>query len=424
MPRGVALLNKRVVITGCGVISPVGVDTDSFWNSLIAGKSGIGPITRFDTTDYSVKIAGEVRGFDPIAYISKKDVRRMDYFTQYAVAAALQAIEQAGLEVSAELAPRVGVIVGSGNGGFHFIQENVKKLLEYGPKRVSPYFSSATLVNISSGEIAILLGAKGPSGAIVTACATGNSCVGEAMRIIQSGRADVMLAGGTDDAITPLDVAAYSNVRALSRRNEEPEKASRPFDRDRDGFVIGAGGGVLVLEEAEHAIGRGATILAELVGYGATTDAYHITAPNPSGEGARRAILMALAEGNIRPDEVSYINAHGTSTRFNDQMETRAIKDVFGEHAKKIPVSSNKSMIGHLLGGAGAIELIATVYAILEKIVPPTINCDHPDEDMDLNYVPHQAQPCDIEIAINHSFGFGGHNAVLAVRRWREEYDS
>ncbi|PTM58832.1 beta-ketoacyl-ACP synthase II [Desmospora activa] len=413
-------MNRRVVITGCGLISPIGVNTIDYWNNLISGKSGIGPITRFDTEDFSVKIAGEVRGFDPLAYISKKNVRRMDYFTQYAVAAALQAIDQAKLEISKQLSPRVGVFVSSCNGGFNYIQENVKNLLENGPKRVSPYFSSATLVNIPSGEISILIGAKGQSGAIVTACATGTSSVGEAMRLIQSGRADVMLAGGTADAITPLDLAAYSNVKALSRRNEEPEKASRPFDRDRDGFVIGAGGGVLVLEEAEHAIGRGAKILAELVGYGATTDAYHITAPDPSGSGAVRAIRLALEEAKIQPRDVNYINAHGTSTPFNDQMETKAIKTVFGEDAGRILVSSNKSMIGHLMGGAGAVELIATVYSILEKKVPPTINCDHPDDELDLNYVPHQAQSCDIEYAISNSFGFGGHNAVLVVRRWNE----
>lgn len=401
------------------MISPIGSTVDEFWNALVEGRSGIKPITRFDTTEFQTKIAGEVRNFDPTQYVARKTARRMDYFVQYAVAAALQAVEEADLKVDPSSASRVGVMVGSATGASHLIQETVKKMLQYGPRGVSAYNASATTGSIASGEIAILLGAKGPSGALVTACATGNSCVGEAMRIIQDGRVDVMIAGGTDDAVTPMDLAQFSNAKILSSRNEEPERASRPFDRNRDGFVIGAGAGVVVVEAAEHASKRGAPILAELVGYGATTDAHHVMASDSSGAEAKRAMLTALEEAQANPAEVDYINAHGTATRLNDEVETRVIQAVLGEHAKEVPVSSNKSMIGHLIGGAGAVELIATVHSVLQETVPPTINCEDPEEQ-DMNYVPHQAQTCKIGLALNNSFGLGGHNAVLAVRRWND----
>ncbi|MDX5895330.1 beta-ketoacyl-ACP synthase II [Rubrobacter radiotolerans] len=411
--------HRRVVITGCGAVSPLGLDINELWSGLIAGRSGIRAISRFDTADFTTKIAGEVHGFEPEQYISRKDARRMDLFTQYAVAAALQASEQAGLRIDDHLATRAGVIVGSGCGPSNLIQETVKRMLEQGPRRVSAYAAAATSVDNPSAEISMLLGAKGPSGALVTACATGNSCVGESMRAIQNGQADVMLAGGSDEPVTPMDVAQFSSAKVLSQRNDAPEKASRPFDIDRDGFVIGAGAGVVVLEEADHAIRRGAPILAELVGYGATTDAYHITAPDPTGAEAKRAMLMALEDARADPSEVDYVNAHGTGTRFNDATETRIVKSVLGERAVTVPISSTKSMTGHLIGAAATVELIATVYCILEGRTPPTINCDNP-EDPDMNYVANTAQSHDVRLALNNSFGFGGHNAVLAIRRWED----
>lgn len=413
-------MKRRVVITGCGVISPIGLNVDEFWTNLLQGKSGIGPIQRFDPANLPVQFAAEVHGFNPEHWISKKDLRRMDYFTQYAVVAALEAVENAQLSIEKEDPYRVGVLVGSGNGGFHFIQDNHKVLLEKGAKRVSPYLASGMLINATSGEIAIRLGAKGPSGAVVTACATGSSCIGEAMRMIQYGTVDVMIAGGTEDAITPLDIASFAKIQALSTWNDRPHEASRPFDKDRNGFVIGSGAGVVVLEELEHARKRGATILAELVGYGANTDAYHITSPNPTGETQAQAIRAALEDANVRPDEVHYINAHGTSTVYNDRIEALAIERVFEENTSEIPVSSIKSMTGHMLGGAGAVELIATIYSIRHQVVPPNVNLNHPDEDIHIRLVGNQPESHFIQVAISNSFGFGGHNVCLVTKAYEE----
>lgn len=411
-------MKRRVVITGLGVVTPIGSDVETFWSSLVEGKSGIGPITRFDTTHHATKIAAEIKDFDPLLYIDRKNLRRMGDFTQYAYAAAMQAVQSAKLTVDSKMASKVGVTVGSGTGGQNLVHENLKTLWERGPHRVSPYLASSMLVNTPAGEIAIAIGAKGPSSSLVTACATASSCIGEALRTIQHGTTDVMIAGGTEGDLTSLDLASFSNIKALSKRNDEPQKASRPFDKDRDGFVIGAGAGIVVLEELTYALERGAPILAELVGYGATTDAYHITAPDPSGSGPASAIRAALDEGELHPEEVQYVNAHGTSTRYNDQMETLALKTVFGDHSKNISVSSNKSMIGHLMGAAGAVELISTIRTLQTQIIPPTINLDQPDEGLDLDYVPHVAKQKEVSVAISNSFGFGGHNVCLALRRW------
>ncbi|TCS92393.1 beta-ketoacyl-ACP synthase II [Hazenella coriacea] len=413
-------MKKRVVITGYGCITPIGLNPQDFWRGLIEGKSGIGPITLFDTKEFPTTIGAEIKGFEPEKYISRKEVRRVDPYTQYAIASAKQAVEHAQLSITEEIAERVGVIVGSGSGGMNMVKEGYQTLSEKGPKRISSYLSSGMLINSAAGEISIIFGAKGPSSAVVTACATASSCIGEGMRMIQYGTADVMIVGGAEGDCTPLDLGSFSKIRALSRRNDEPTKASRPFDKDRDGFVLGAGAGVLVIEEAEFAMKRGATILAELVGYGATTDAYHITAPDPEASQQARAIRMAIEESGMTPDEIDYVNAHGTSTQLNDQLETTAIKKALGERAYEIPVSSIKSSIGHLLGGAGAVELIATICAIQEQKVPPTLNLDEPEEGLDLNYVPYQPLEVPVRAAISNSFGFGGHNVCLAVRKWEE----
>lgn len=413
-------MKRRVVVTGQGVISPVGLNVDDFWTSLIEGKSGIGPITLFDTKDIPTKIGAQVNNFDPLQYMSKKDANKMAQFSQFALAAALQAVEQSNLRIDEKLAPRVGVVVGSGAGGLDVVEESFHRFIESGPKRVSPYYVSSMMINSASGEIAIALGAKGPSFAVVTACATGSNAIGEAMRTIQYGTADVMIAGGSEANFSLLDMSSFSNIHALSRRNDQPQQASRPFDRNRDGFVIGGGAGVVVLEELEHALNRDAVILAEVVGYGCTTDAYHITAPNPTGHGPAEAIRIALRDGGLSPKDINYINAHGTSTPFNDQMELNAIKTVFGEYAPRIPISSIKSITGHLMGGAGSAEFIATVQSMLHNKVPPTLNCDDP-EDTELNFVPHVYQEHEVNTAISNSFGFGGHNVCLAVRKWQGE---
>ncbi|PUA39938.1 beta-ketoacyl-[acyl-carrier-protein] synthase II [Paenibacillus elgii] len=412
------MLKRRVVVTGQGVITPVGLNVNEFWTSLIEGKSGIGPVTVFDTKDIPTKIGAQVKGFDPLQYMSKKDANKMAQFTQFALASAKQAVEQAQLRIDETNASRVGVVVGSGAGGMDVVEENFNKLFQNGPKRVSSYYVSSMMINSAPGEISIALGAKGPSYAVVTACATGSNSIGEAMRAIQYGTVDVMIAGGSESNFGILDLASFANIHALSRRNDQPQQASRPFDRNRDGFVIGGGAGIVVLEELEHALKRGAPILAELVGYGCTTDAHHITAPDPTGLGAAEAIRIALKDGGLSPQEVGYVNAHGTSTPFNDQMEINAIKTVFGEHAPNLAISSIKSITGHLMGGAGAVELIATVLSMIHSKVPPTLNCDNP-EDLELNFVPHVAQEREIEAAISNSFGFGGHNVCLAVRKWR-----
>jgi 3-oxoacyl-[acyl-carrier-protein] synthase II len=407
---------RRVVVTGVGLITPLGIGVDSTWKALCAGQSGIGRITRFDPTGYAAQIAGEVKGFDPAAFIEKKEIKKMDTFIHYAVGASQMAVDDAGLKVVPEEADRVGVYIGAGIGGLPAIEHYHKVLLEKGPDRVTPFFIPMVIINLASGQVAIRLGARGPNSCAVTACATGNHCIGDALRIIQRGEADVMLAGGTESCIVPLAVAGFSAAKALSTRNDEPAKASRPFDKDRDGFVLGEGAGVLVLEELERARRRGARIYAELIGYGMNSDAYHITAPSENGEGAVRCMELAIKDAKISKDEVGYINAHGTST-MADAIETRAIKQVFGEGARRIPVSSTKSMTGHLLGAAGGIEAVFSVLAIHRNLLPPTINLDHPDPECDLDYVPWKARPASVSVALSNSFGFGGVNACLLFKR-------
>ncbi|MDH6132239.1 3-oxoacyl-[acyl-carrier-protein] synthase II [Kitasatospora sp. MAA4] len=409
---------RRVVITGSGVISPIGLSTAAFWDSLLAGRSGIRRIESFDVSDLPTQIAAQVRDFDPEQYMPRKVWRRIDPFARYALAAAVEAVEAAKIEFDEELAPRVGVQIGSGYGPSTVQSQVTLGLLEHGPRRVGPFTSAASAIDSAAGEIALRFGAKGPSGAISTACASGTSAIGEAMRWIQYGACDVVLAGGADDSVTRSDIASACSARALSRRNDDPENACRPFDKERDGFIMASGAGVLVLEEAERAMRRGAPILAELVGYGASTDAYHPTAPHPEGAGAQQALRAALADARIDPSEVDYINAHGTSTTLNDRIETLAIRKVFGDHATRVPISSTKSMTGHMIGAAGAVEAIAAVHAIRDGVVPPTVNCFDP-EDTELNYVPHTAQQHKVEIAMSNSFGFAGHNAVAIVRAWK-----
>jgi 3-oxoacyl-[acyl-carrier-protein] synthase II len=407
---------RRVVVTGLGLITPLGIGVSPTWKALCEGQSGIGRITRFDPTRYASQIAGEVKGFDPAAFIEKKEIKKMDTFIHYAVGASLMAVDDAGLKVAPEEATRVGVYIGSGIGGLGSIEHYGKVLQEKGPDRVSPFFIPMTIINLASGQVAIRLGAKGPNSCAVTACATGNHCIGDAFRLIQLDEADVMVAGGAEAAITPLGVAGFAASRALSTRNDEPTKASRPFDKDRDGFVLGEGAGIVVLEELERAKRRGARIYAELVGYGMNSDAYHITAPSESGEGAVRCMELAIKDAKISKDEVGYINAHGTST-MADAIETSAIKQVFGERARRIPVSSTKSMTGHLLGAAGGIEAVFSLLAIYHKLLPPTINLDHPDPACDLDYIPWKARPASVTVALSNSFGFGGVNACLLFKR-------
>ena len=408
---------RRVVVTGLGLITPLGIGVEPTWKALCAGQSGIGRITRFDPTGYAAQIAGEVKGFDPAAFIEKKEIKKMDTFIHYAVGASQMAVDDAGLKVAPEEADRIGVYIGAGIGGLPAIEHYHKVLLEKGPDRVTPFFIPMVIINLASGQVAIRIGARGPNSCAVTACATGNHCIGDALRIIQRGEADVMLAGGTESCIVPLAVAGFSAAKALSTRNDEPAKASRPFDKDRDGFVLGEGAGVLVLEELERARRRGAKIYAELVGYGMNSDAYHITAPSENGEGAVRCMELAIKDAGIAKSDVGYINAHGTST-MADAIETRAIKQVFGDRAKHIPVSSTKSMTGHLLGAAGGIEAVFSVLAIHRNLLQPTINLDHPDPECDLDYVPGKARPASVSVALSNSFGFGGVNACLLFKRF------
>ena len=398
-------------------MTPLGIGVEKAWQALCAGQSGVGRITRFDVTDFPVQIAAEVKGFDPAVYIEKKEVKKMDTFIHYAVAAALMSLEDSGYKIALENAYRVGVYVGSGIGGLQAIEEWHKVLLEKGPKRVTPFFIPMTIINLASGQIAIRIGATGPNSCAVTACATGNNCIGDAFKIIQRGDADAMIAGGSEAAITPLSVAGFAASRALSTRNAEPQRASRPFDRDRDGFVLGEGAGVLWLEEVESARRRGAKIYAELMGYGMTADAYHITSPPDDGSGAVRCMQLALADAGLAPNQVDYVNAHATST-FADKIETLAIKKVFGEHAKKMGVSSTKSMTGHLLGAAGGIEAVFSVLAIDRGIVPPTINYENPDPECDLDYVPNTARRVPVKTVLSNSFGFGGTNACLVFKKY------
>ena len=410
---------RRVVITGVGAVTPVGNTADEFWASLIAGRSGIGPITRFDSAGYATRIAGELKGFDPLTYIDKKDDRKFDLFLKYAVACAVMAVEDAGLKTDRVDATRFGVLVGSGIGGIETLLDNYETLRTKGPDRVSPFFVPMIIVNMASGVISMRFGAKGPNSSVVTACATGNHAIGDATRIIQHGDADVMIAGGSEAIIIPLTIAGFCQMKAMSTRNDDPTRASRPFDAERDGFVCGEGGGLVVLESIEHARKRDARIYAEVVGYGMTGDAHHMTAPDPEGDGAARAMAAALRDAALEPLAVGYINAHGTSTPYNDKFETLAIKRVFGDHAKKLAVSSTKSMTGHLLGAAGGIEAIATAFALHHGVLPPTMNYEKPDPDCDLDYVPNQARKQDVDVALSNAFGFGGTNATLAFKKYR-----
>jgi 3-oxoacyl-[acyl-carrier-protein] synthase II len=409
----VATLKRRVVVTGVGLVTPLGVGIENVWQSILKGESGIAPITRFDASHHETRFAGEVKGFQPELYMSPKEVKRIDLFIQYALAATKIAMEDSKLDMSAEDAERVGVVVGTGLGGLPTLEKYHSILLERGPGRISPFFIPMLIANEAPGNIAIEYGIKGPNLCIVTACATGAHCIGDAFRIIQYGDADVIVAGGTEANLTPLTVGGFNAARALSRRNDSPKKASRPFERDRDGFVVAEGAGIVILEEREHALRRGAKIYAEVLGYGYNGDAYHITAPCPDGDGFIRCIKMALRDAGMTPDQVDYINAHGTSTELNDQIETVAIKEVFKERAHRVPVSSTKSMTGHLLGAAGAVEAIFTIQSIRGQVCPPTINYENPDPKCDLDYVPNSARSHRIGAAMSNSFGFGGTNSVL-----------
>lgn len=411
-------MKRRIVVTGAGIISPLGTGIEKNWRGIVEGKSGIRRITKFDAANYPVQIAGEVPDFVPEEFIEKKEIKKMDTFIHYAVAASIMAAKDAGLEVTSENAERVGVYIGSGIGGLPAIEHWHTVLKEKGPGRVTPFFIPMVIINLASGQVSIQLGAKGPNSSAVTACATGNNSIGDAFKIIERGDADVMVAGGTESVITPLCVAGFSSMKALSTRNDAPGKASRPFDKDRDGFILGEGAGILVLEEMETAKKRGARIYAEIIGYGMTADAFHITNPAPEGEGAVRCMNMALKSGGVNPQDVDYINAHGTSTPVGDAAETMAIKKVFKEHAKKLAVSSTKSMTGHLLGAAGGIEAVITALSIHHNIMPPTINYETPDPECDLDYVPNKAREKKINVAMSNSFGFGGTNATLVFKKF------
>jgi 3-oxoacyl-[acyl-carrier-protein] synthase II len=414
-----AMDKRRVVITGAGAVTPVGNTAEEFWTSLLAGRSGIGPITRFDPSQMPTRIAGEIKGFDPLKYIDKKDDRKFDRFLKYAVACAVMAVEDAALKTDRVDATRFGVLVGSGIGGIETLLEQYSILMEKGPDRVSPFFVPMIIVNMAAGVISMRFGAKGPNSSVVTACATGNHAIGDATRIIQRGEADVMIAGGSEAIIIPLTIAGFCQMKAMSTRNDDPTRASRPFDAERDGFVCGEGGGLVILESLEHARARDARIYAEIVGYGMTGDAHHMTAPDPEGDGAARAMAAALRDAALEPSSVGYINAHGTSTPYNDKFETIAIKRVFGDHANKLAVSSTKSMTGHLLGAAGGIEAIATAFALHHGVLPPTMNYEKADPDCDLDYIPNQARTQEVEVALSNAFGFGGTNATLAFKKYR-----
>jgi len=409
---------RRVVVTGVGLISPLGIGTAANWTALVAGRSGIGPITRFDASAFSTRIAGEVKAFDPLAYVEKKDVKKMDVFIQYALAASQLAVDDAALALPLADPTRVGVFIASGIGGFSTIEREHRALLEGGPRRISPFFIPAAIINLAAGQVSIRFGARGPNLATATACSASAHAVGDAFEIIRRGDADVMLAGGSEAAITPMGVGGFGAMRALSTRNDEPARASRPFDRDRDGFVIGEGSGVVVLEELGHANRRGAGIYAEIVGYGASADAFHITAPSEDGDGALRAMQMAVERGGITPDRVDYINAHGTSTPHNDRLETLAVKRCFGDHAARLAISSTKSMHGHLLGAAGGLEAGIVVLALRHQVLPPTINLETPGEGCDLDYVAGVSRPSRIRYALSNSFGFGGTNAALLFKQF------
>ncbi|MFD2681250.1 beta-ketoacyl-ACP synthase II [Bacillus seohaeanensis] len=408
---------KRVVVTGIGAVTPLGNNVETTWENIVAGKSGVGPLTRLNADDYPAKVAAELKDFDPESYVERKEARKMDRFTQYAVAASMMAIENSKLEINEENAHRVGVWIGSGIGGLETFENQFETFQKRGYRRVSPFFVPMMIPDMATGQVSILLGAKGVNSCTVTACATGTNSIGDAFKVIQRGDADAMITGGAESPITRMSVAGFCANTALST-NTDPEKASRPFDANRDGFVMGEGAGIVVIEELEHAIKRGAPIYAEIVGYGSTGDAYHITAPAPGGEGGARAMKMALDDGGVRPEELQYINAHGTSTQYNDKYETMAVKEVFGEHAYKLAMSSTKSMTGHLLGAAGGIEAIFSVLALKEGILPPTINIETPDPDCDLDYVANGARKQEIQYAMSNSLGFGGHNATLVFKKY------
>jgi 3-oxoacyl-[acyl-carrier-protein] synthase II len=411
-------LNRRVVITGIGLVSSLGIGTAATWQALLAGTSGVTRVTRFDITGYAAQIAAEVQGFDPLNFVEKKDVKKMDVFIQYALAASQFAMDDSGLRITPENAPDVGVFIGSGIGGFQTIEREHSALLAGGPRKISPFFIPSAIINLASGQVSIRFGAKGPNLASCTACSASAHAIGDSFEIIRRGDADVMITGGSEAAITPMSLGGFAALRALSTRNDEPHKASRPFDKDRDGFVIGEGAGTLILEELGHATRRGARIYAEVVGYGMSGDAYHITAPSEDGEGGVRVMRMAVKKAGIQPDQVDYINAHGTSTPYNDKLETLAIKTLFGDHARKLAISSTKSMTGHLLGGAGGLEAGISALAVHHQIAPPTINLDQPDPECDLDYVPCTSRPMPINYALSNSFGFGGTNAALLFKKF------
>lgn len=411
-------MSRRVVVTGIGLVSPLGIGTQANWEALLAGKSGVGRVTKFDVTGYPAQIAGEVKGFDPLQFIEKKEIKKMDIFIQYAVAASQYAVDDARLSVTSGNAARVGVFIASGIGGFTTIEREHKALLDGGPRKISPFFIPSAIINLASGQVSIRFGAKGPNSATCTACTASAHAIGDAYQIIKRDDADVMIAGGSEAAICAMGLGGFAALRALSTRNDEPEKASRPFDRDRDGFVLGEGAGILVIEELAHAQQRGASIYAEIVGYGMSADAYHMTAPSEDGDGAVRVMQMAIERAGIRPEDVDYINAHGTSTPYNDKLETLAIKKTFGAHARTVAISSTKSMTGHLLGAAGGLEAGITALSVKQQIVPPTINLEQPDPECDLDYVPHTNRKMRVQYALSNSFGFGGTNGALLFKRF------
>ncbi|MCF6094360.1 beta-ketoacyl-ACP synthase II [Microaerobacter geothermalis] len=413
-------MTNRVVITGMGVMTSLGKTLDEFWGSLLSGKSGIDRITSFDVSEYPTQIAAEIKDFNPEDYMDKKDARRMDRFAQFAVAATKTAMEDARLSMDEVNPDKVGVYIGSGIGGLGTWEEQHQILMEKGPRRVSPFFIPMMIANMASGQVSIMFGAKGPNSSPISACATGTHAVGDAFKIIQRGQADVMIAGGSEATIRPMALAGFCAARAMSTRNDEPTKASRPFDKNRDGFVMGEGAGVLILESLEHAKKRGAKIYAEVVGYGMSGDAYHLTAPAPEGEGAARAMKEAIVDAGLNPEDVDYINAHGTSTEYNDKFETLAIKTVFGDHAYRLAVSSTKSMTGHLLGATGGIEAIVCAKTLMDQVIPPTINYETPDPECDLDYVPNEARKSNVRVALSNSFGFGGHNATIILKKYEE----
>ena len=412
------MAKRRIVITGLGVISPVENDVESFWQALLAGKSGIGPITTFDSSAFDSQIAGEVKDFDPLKYMDSKEDKRMEKFAQFAVAASKQAVSDAKLDLSRENTERIGVLIGCGIGSLRIVEQEYKTYLEKGPSRITPFMVPLMIVNEAAGQVSILLGLKGPNSCVTTACASGSNAIGDAYRMIQYGDADIMVSGGTESSITHLGVGGFCSLKALSRKNDAPEKASRPFDKLRDGFVIGEGAGVVILEELEHALKRNAKIYAEMAGYGMSADAYHMTAPDPSGSGAQRAMQSALSDAALKPEEIHYINAHGTSTALNDKIESLAIKNTFGAYAHKVAISSTKSMTGHLLGAAGGVEFVVCCLSIRDSVAHPTINQEVPDPECDLDYVPNISRKMKINTALSNSLGFGGHNATLIAKKF------